>query len=545
MSLIDWVSGKDENKDRRRADNDAHRSNKQDWRYQNRTARDNYYFQVDSQEAQKQNQEMTLAFQEDELQRSYDFNEENRQYIFGQQNRAYDKAVSAKIGNDEFAEIARRVSTQQQDTWRDEQLREASFQKENSVLDYMTKTAGIKHARLKQDTWRDEQLREASYQKQDSVLDYMTKTAGIKHERRTVWLERESKTGELELNRHNALTDARFAESKSKLSYQSGIGKAGVARRVARSGAQIKAQSTIVEAMKAAGKARVSSGAGRSNAKSVQAMLHESGVRQTAIANELMFREQGIDLDIAVLKDTLLYDQAMVTALQDRAENSFSLGRATVDANADLKNIKLMVDRELLDRGFANKQNQIEATLKSLGKRDAVVRAKIEMDYEQTLRNNEAALMLKPEITPAYDNPQEYLKNYDEEGNEIGWGLPRPVYPEIPDFREIPEPVKMKSARVPTGWAAAPGIIAEGAGIAASAFTGIAALPNVSFGAGMVNATNVLGQISNFGNMLGGGQPTYTPMSYTPNMKIGGNSSNINNTPLYGLSAGRVSGNLF
>ena len=175
MSLIDWVSGKDENKDRRRADNDAHRSNKQDWRYQNRTARDNYYFQVDSQEAQKQNQEMTLAFQEDELQRSYDFNEENRQYIFGQQNRAYDKAVSAKIGNDEFAEIARRVSTQQQDTWRDEQLQTASFQKENSVL------------------------------------DYMTKTAGIKHERRTVWLEKESKTGELELNRHNARTDARFA----------------------------------------------------------------------------------------------------------------------------------------------------------------------------------------------------------------------------------------------------------------------------------------------------------------------------------------------
>ena len=581
MSLIDWVSGKDENKDRRRADNDAHRSNKQDWRYRNRTARDNYYFQVDSQEAQKHNQEITLAFQEDELQRSYDFNEENRQYIFGQQNRAYDKAVSAKIGNDEFADIARRVSTQQQDTWRDEQLREASFQKENSVLDYMTQTAGIKHARLKQDTWRDEKLQEASYQKQDSVLDYMTKTAGIKHDRRTVWLEKESKTGELELNRHNARTDARFAESKSKLSYQSGIGKAGVARRVARSGAQIKAQSTIVEAMKAAGKARVSSGAGRSNAKSVQAMLHESGVRQTAIANELMFREQGIDLDIAVLKDTLLYDQAMVTALQDRAENSFSLGQATVDANADLKNIKLMVDRELLDEGFATKQNQIEDTLKSLGKRDAVVRAKIkmdseqidrgfatkqkqieatleslgkrddvvrakiEMDYEQTLRNNEAALMLKPEITPAYDNPQEYLKNYDEEGNEIGWGLPRPVYPEIPDFREIPEPVKMKSARVPTGWAAAPGIIAEGAGIAASAFTGIAALPNVSFGAGMVNATNVLGQISNFGNMLGGGQPTYTPMSYTPNMKIGGNSSNINNTPLYGLSAGRVSGNLF
>ena len=509
MSLLDWVSGKDPNKDARRTDNAVHRQNKQDWRYRKGTARDNYKFQVDSQEAQKHNQEITLAFQEDELQRNYDFNEENRQYIFGQQNRAYDKAVSAKIGNDEFADIARRVSTQQQDTW------------------------------------RDEQLQAVSHQKQDSVLNYMTQTAGIEHARQTVWLEKESKTGELKLDRHNALTDARFGESKSKLSYQSGIGKAGVARRVARSGAQIKAQSTIVEAMKAAGKARVSSGAGRSNAKSVQAMLHESGVRQTAIANELMFREQGIDLDIAVLKDTLLYDQAMVTALQHRAENTFSLGRATVDANADLKNIKLMVDRTLLDRGFATKQNQIEATLKSLGKRDAVVRAKIEMDYEQTLRNNEAALMLKPEITPAYDNPQEYLKNYDEEGNEIGWGLPRPVYPEIPDYREIPEPVKIKSAREPTGWAAAPGIIAEGAGIAASAFTGIAALPNVSFGAGMVNATNVLGQISNFGNMLGGNQPTYTPMSYTPNMKIGGNNSNINNTPLYGLSAGRVSGNLF
>ena len=86
MSLFDWVSGKDENKDRRRADNAVHRQNKENWRYQKGTARDNYKFQVKSQEAQEHNQEMTLAFQEDELQRSYDFNEENRQYIFGQQN---------------------------------------------------------------------------------------------------------------------------------------------------------------------------------------------------------------------------------------------------------------------------------------------------------------------------------------------------------------------------------------------------------------------------------------------------------------------------
>ena len=507
MSLFDWVTGRDRNKERRAADRAVNKQNTENWRYENRIARDNYNFQVESQEAQKQNTEMTLAFQEDELQRSYDFNEATRQYIFGQQNRAYDKDLAAKIGNDEFAEIARRVSNQQQDTW------------------------------------RDEQLQIASYQKQDSVLDYMTRTAGIKHDRRTVWLEKESKTGELKLNRHNALTDARFAKSKSELSYQAGTGKAGVARRVARSGAQIKAQNTIVEAMKAAGKARVSSGAGRSNAKSVQAMLHESGVRQAAIANELMFREQGIDLDIAVLKDTLLYDQAMVTALQDRAENSFSLGQATVDANADLKNIKLMVDKKLLDRDFAVKQNQIESTLKSLGKRDAAVRAKIEMDYEQTLRNNEAALMLKPEITPAYDNPQEYLKNYDEEGNEIRWGLPRPVYPEIPEFRELPEPDKVKSARVPTGWAAVPGILAEGAGVVATAISGGSAM-GISMGAGMVNAANVLGGISNFGSVLGGGQPTYTPMSYTPNMKIGGNNSNINNTPL-GSAAASVYGNLF
>ena len=194
----------------------------------------------------------------------------------------------------------------------------------------------------------------------------------------------------------------------------------------------------------------------------------------------------------------------MVLAARDKASNSFSLGQATVDATADLKQVRLDSNIEL-------DKDKYDASVESLDRRDAVVREGIERDYQQTLRNNEANLMLEPEAYPAYDNPKDYLKQYDEEGNEIGWGLPRPVYPKIPDVREIPYPAEVKSGRVPTGWAAAPGIIGEAAGYAAAAFTGIGALPNVSFGAGMVNATNILGTI---GNTFGGGNvPKYTPMT--------------------------------
>jgi hypothetical protein len=126
-------------------------------------------------------------------------------------------------------------------------------------------------------------------------------------------------------------------------------------------------------------------------------------------------------------------------------------------------------------------------------------------------------LMLKPEIYPAYNNPEEYLKQYDDEGNEIGWGLPRPKYPKIPMYRELPMPQEVKSSRVPTGWAAAPGIIAEGASIAAGVITGIGALPGVTLGAGAANVANVLGTIGKVGSTLSGQQPTFTPLTIGQN----------------------------
>ena len=475
--FFDWISGKDPNKDLRAADYATNHANRERRGYDQDIIRDNYHFRVDQQEAQKNNTEANLRFQEEELQRSYEFREELRQYDFDQKNRAYDQSLSQKIGNDNFANLAFKISNREQDVYRDEQLQSLLFNQ------------------------------------QDSVLDYMAKTSGLKQEKAQNTLNRSSKSAELRLTRDNAMTDARFGESAANLKYESGAGKAKVTRRMQRGAAQFKTNNAILEGMKAAGKAKVTGGAGRSNAKAVQGIIAESGARQAAIANELMFAEQGIDLDLAILKDQLIYDQAMVTSARDRAQNSFSLSQAAVNANADLQAIGIDTRQGFADRNFEVNQQKISASRVSLGKRDSVVREGLQRDYDQALADNEAALMLKPEIYPAYNNPKEYLKQFDDEGNEIGWGLPRPEYPKIPMYRELPMPAEVKGARVPTGWAAAPGIIAEGAAIAAGVVTGIGALPGVTLGAGAVNAANVLGTISNFGNILGGNKPTYTPMT--------------------------------
>jgi len=479
--LFDWISGKDPNKERRAADRAANYNNRDNVNYQNDVGRDNYKFNVESQEAQKTNEETNLRFQEDELMRQYQSKEDLRQFDFTQRNRQYDKSLSQKIGNDEFADIAFKIANKEQDVFRDEQLQSLLFNEK------------------------------------DSILDYMAKSSGLKDQRRQNTLDRSSKSAELRFTRSNSLTNASFADATAKSKFQSGQGKAELSRRGIRSNSKLKTQQAILDGMKAAGKARVSGGSGRSNAKAVQSIVAESGARQAAIANELMFAEQGINLDLSILKDQLIYDQTMIASARDKAKNSFSLSQATVDAQADLKSIKIDSDESLLKRKNELNQQKIAASRDSLAKRDSVVREKIERDLEQTLADNEANLMLKPEIYPAYNNPEEYLKQYDEEGNEIGWGLPRAVYPTIPEFREIPMPRDIKSSRVPTGWAAAPGIIAEGASIAAGVITGIGALPGVTLGAGAANVANVLGTIGNIGSTLSGQQSSFTPLTIGQN----------------------------
>ena len=480
MSIVGWVTGNTpgaRNNQKRQTEDAKYRNEKEGWRFTERQRRDQYNFQVDQQKAQIANNEAKLRFDEEELQRRYEFNEEQRKYRENAERRAFDKSLATKIGNDTFAEIAKRVANQQQDVYRDEQLQQTAFDH----------TA--------------------------SVLSYMEATSGIKQDRRQLFLDQKSKSAELRLNRDNAVTEAKFQGSQATHKYRTGKGKADITRRTWRGTSQVKANNAILAGMKAAGKARVSGGSGRSAAKALQGVVAETGARQAAIANELMFAEQGIDLDIAALKDQLIIDQTMVEFAKDRAENSFLWGEATLAANTDLKNIGLMVKRSFTDRKFDLDQQKISKTRESIGKRNAVVRDKIQMQYEQTLRDNEARLMLEPEAYPAFDNPQDYLKRYNEEGEEIGWGLPRPEYPEIPEYRESPEPVKIKGSRESTGFGATVGQILTGAGEVAQVLTGVSALPNVSFGAGMSNLTNILGGAGNFGDILSGQKPSYKPMT--------------------------------
>lgn len=157
---------------------------------------------------------------------------------------------------------------------------------------------------------------------------------------------------------HEQLLSISFDETESLLNYGAAAAGLGLQKRKARAAAVTQAQTERISALKARGASVARGVSGRTAGKDIQGLMAESGARQAAIIDELMYNTEGIDLDFMRLNKQYAIDQVAFQASRDSATMS-----------------------------------------------DAAARAKIAQQALQAAINAEASIMLKPEIAPPLPKP--------------------------------------------------------------------------------------------------------------------------------------------
>ena len=306
--VIDQVTGNTagaRNNARRRAENEAFKAAKEQWRIENNRQRDQHEFAEENYLNQVKQAEENLRFQEIGLIDSFESQKEMRDFEFDMANRAYDKSVSQASGQKEFNRMAFDVANQEQDVKRKEDLLGVLFDESQTVLDYKANSTG------------------------------------------------------LQMNKMNELIQADFKDAKitSKMAFD--MGSLAIDRRKARSESQIETQKSILAGMKAAGELRARGNGGRSSAKSVLGVMAESGAIQASIANGLMYAEQAMDLGVAQLQDMFILDQTMVVSARDKAINDASFAQSKLDSTNRLDREKIAATRESIRNRDAVVRKQI------------------------------------------------------------------------------------------------------------------------------------------------------------------------------------------
>ena len=175
---------------------------------------------------------------------------------------------------------------------------------------------------------------------------------------------------------HEQLLSIAFDETENLLEYGAAAAGLGLKKRQAKAAAATEAQATRISALKATGASVARGVSGRSAAKNVQGILAETGARQAAIIDELMFNTQGIDMDFLRLNNQFMIDQVAFETSRESATMS-----------------------------------------------DMAARAKIKQQAVQAAINAEASIALKPEIAPPLPIP---------------FALPRPKFQDIFEPRKPP-----------------------------------------------------------------------------------------------------------
>ena len=262
------------------------------------------------------------------------------------------------------------------------------------------------------------------------------------------------------------LIDLLFSENNSLMQYS--IQTAGLANQKRQLGlqersmmgkAQNATQRSFVEELEAEGAAQAS-GSGRSNAKAMQAAIAKAGANQAAIADELMFGLQGLDI-----------------------------GTDDINVRAAAMRTQLSIDQLML-----------EATRDNLDAKTANILRKIDMDKAQADAVARARIHLKPEMSPAMPKPL---------------ALPRPKYQDVYKPKEPPNPKKHTAYQQSSGGfgqamsslaAATPSIVnafRSGGYQANMNVGGVSSLSDFSFSNG--NNFNSNFGVSNFGKSFGQG----------------------------------------
>ena len=175
---------------------------------------------------------------------------------------------------------------------------------------------------------------------------------------------------------HEQLLSITFDETESLLEYGAAAAGLGLKKRQIKAGAATEAQAQRISALKATGAAAARGVSGRSAAKNVQGLLAESGARQAAIIDELMFNTEGVNTDFI-----------------------------------------------RLNQQFATDQVAFQASRESAGLSDMAARTKIAQQSLQAAMDAAGRIMLKPEIAPPLPKP---------------FALPRPEFQDIYKPKEPP-----------------------------------------------------------------------------------------------------------
>ena len=285
--VFNLLGAADRNTQRRRAEAKDYKQAKEQWRITEKLREDEHKFNEEQYEAEIQHYEDNLRFTEGNILHDHDYLVERQDYEFDLATRAFER------------------SEQQSES----QLR---F---NAMAEV--------HAYAQQDAKNRDDLLASIFDESDSLLNYISGTAGLK------------------LAKDKGVTDANFQRSRIDSKFAGDIMGQQIKRRETQAKSTIETQQAIVEGMKLAGQISAKAGSGRSAAKAVLGALAESGARRAAIANSLMYAEQDIDLGIAQLKDMLILDQTMSLAAKHYAENDFSIKSATLDTTRDLDKLKI------------------------------------------------------------------------------------------------------------------------------------------------------------------------------------------------------------
>ena len=185
--------------------------------------------------------------------------------------------------------------------------------------------------------------------------------------------------------KHEQLISLAMDETQTLLDYGTAAAGAGLKKRAARSAAIGAAQQERVSALKATGASQARGMSGRSAARNIQGMLAESGARQTAIVDKLMFDTEASDQELFKMNQQLVMDQV----------------------------------------GF-------EFTRDSIKMSDMAARTKIKAQALQAAINAEASIALKPEIAPPMPKP---------------FALPRPEFQDVYKPKKPPKPMKAVAAQ--------------------------------------------------------------------------------------------------
>jgi len=126
---------------------------------------------------------------------------------------------------------------------------------------------------------------------------------------------------------HEQLLSIAFDETETLFNYGAAAAGVGLKQRQAKAGAVTEAQATRISALKATGAAAARGMAGRTAAKNVQGILAETGARQAAIIDQLMFSTEATDQELYRMSQQLLFDQAGYETSRESARMSDTAAR--------------------------------------------------------------------------------------------------------------------------------------------------------------------------------------------------------------------------